>query len=77
MGVEYLCIISWIIKNIDGREILEFHELLLEKYMLITVDAAPGNIYLFKVTIKTLEKVWSISKVNNKDTRTAPWSDTP
>ena len=56
MGVEYLCIISWIIKNIDGREILDFHELLLEKYMLITVDAAPANIYLFKVNNKNIRK---------------------
>ena len=29
-----------------------------------------ANIYLLKVAIKTLEKVWNMFKVNNKDTRT-------
>ena len=32
----------------------------------------PANIYLFKVTIEKPEKVWNMSIVNNKNTRTTP-----
>ena len=34
---------------------------------------SPTNIYLFKVMTETLEKVWNMCKVNNKNTRTTSW----
>ena len=74
VSIPDICQGSEYVSNYQGKFILEmllrYSDLLLQEKTLITQPAFTCS----KLTIETLQQLWNMFKVKNKDTRTTPFA---